>query len=86
MPGICRDNDTAVGDLIPSQSTVFANGEEVIVNGDAVAGHGLSPHAAPTMIAGSNNVFVGGVAVCNAGDLATCGDAATGSSDVNVGD
>lgn len=38
------------------------------------------------MIAGSNNVFVGGVAVCNAGDLATCGDAATGSSDVNVGD
>ena len=86
MPGICRDNDAAVGDLIPSQSTVFANSEEVIVDGDAVAGHGLPPHAAPTMIAGSNNVFVGGVAVCNAGDLATCGDAATRSSDVFVGD
>jgi len=86
MPGICRDNDTAVGDLIPSQSTVFANGEEVIVDGDAVVGHGVSPHDAATMIAGSNNVFVGGVAVCNAGDLATCGDAATGSSDVFVGD
>jgi uncharacterized Zn-binding protein involved in type VI secretion len=38
------------------------------------------------MIAGSNNVFIGGIAVCNAGDLATCGDAATGSSNVNVGD
>lgn len=85
MPGVCRDNDAAVGDLIPSQSTVFANGEEIIVNGDAVANHGLPPHAAPTMVAGSNNVFVGGTAVCNAGDLATCGDAATGSSDVFVG-
>jgi uncharacterized Zn-binding protein involved in type VI secretion len=37
------------------------------------------------MIAGSNNVFIGGVAVVNAGDLATCGDAATGSANVNVG-
>jgi uncharacterized Zn-binding protein involved in type VI secretion len=38
------------------------------------------------MIAGSNNVFIGGVAVVNAGDLATCGDAATGSANVKVGD
>ena len=83
--GICRDIDSAGGDLIPSQSTVYANGEEVIVNGDDVEGHGLPPHAAPTMEAGSKNVFIGGVAVCNAGDLATCGDAATGSSNVNVG-
>lgn len=46
MPGICRDNDAAVGDLIPSQSTVFANGEEVIVDGDAVADtdYHLMPH------------------------------------------
>jgi len=86
MPGVCRDNDTAVGDLIPSQTSVYANGEEIIVNGDSVANHGLPPHDAPTMIAGSNNVFVGNKAVCNEGDLATCGDAATGSSDVFVGD
>ena len=86
MPGICRDNDTAGGDLIPSQTTVKANNEEVIVNGDAVAGHGPGPHAGPTMVAGSKNVFVGGIAVCNAGDLATCGDPATGSSNVIVGD
>ena len=86
MPGISRDNDTAVGDLIPSQTTVFANNKLVIVDGDDVAGHGPGAHASPTMIAGSNNVFIGGVAVVNAGDLATCGDASTGSANVNVGD
>ena len=86
MPGICRDNDAAGGDLIPSQTTVFANNEEVIVHGDDVAGHGPGEHAGPTMVAGSNNVFVGNIAVCNAGDLATCGDAASGSDDVIVGD
>jgi len=86
MPGISRNNDTADGDLIPSQSTVFANGELVIVDGDDVAGHGSGAHASPTMIAGSNNVSIGGIAVVSAGDLATCGDAATGSANVNVGD
>ena len=85
MPGICRNNDTAVGDLIPSQTKVFANGEEVIVNGDAVASHGISPHNAATMVAGSTRIFVDEKAVCNAGDLATCGDAATGSTDVFAG-
>ncbi len=86
MGGISRNNDTAGGDLIPSQTTVFANGELVIVDGDDVAGHGNGAHASPTMIANTNSVFVGGVAVVNAGDLATCGDAATGSANVNVGD
>lgn len=83
--GICRDNDSAGGDLIPSQSTVYANGEKVIVDGDKVAPHGLPPHNAPTMIAGSKSVFIGGVAVCNAEDKATCGHAASGSGNVNVG-
>jgi len=87
MPGVCRDTtDSAGAALIKSQTTVFANSEEVIVHGDSVTGHGGSPHDAPTMVAGSNNVFIGGVAVCNAGDLATCGHAASGSSNVNVGD
>lgn len=83
--GICRDNDTAGGDLIPSQTTVYANGEEVIVDGDDVAGHGSGTHAGPTITAGSKNVFVGGIAVCNAEDTATCGHAATGSDNVFVG-
>ena len=87
MPGISRDNDAAGGDLIPSQTTVFANNEEVIVDGDGVAGHGPTPHIPQTIIAGSNAVFVGEIAVCNAGDKAAiCGEASTGSSDVFVGD
>ena len=86
MSGVSRDNDTAGGDLIPSQSTVKANSNAIIVHGDSVASHGRSPHASPTMIAGSDSVFIGGIAVCNAGDLATCGHAASGSSTVSVGD
>lgn len=86
MPGICRDNDSAGGDLIPSQNTVFANDEEVIVDNDDVEGHGIPPHDSPTMVADSNDVYVGGILVCNEGDLATCGDAASGSADVFVGD
>ena len=85
MPGVTRDNDTAGGDIIPSQSTVKANGYAVIVNGDSVASHGDAPHNSATMVAGSKNVFIGGVAVVNAGDSATCGHASTGSSNVNVG-
>jgi len=85
MPGVCRNVDIAGGLLIATQSTVKANGNNIIINGDPVTGHGDSPHNAPTMIAGSNNVFIGGVAVCNAGDPATCGHIATGSSNVNVG-
>ena len=79
MPGICTDIDTAGGDLIPSQTKVYAGEQLVIV-------HGIPPHDSPTMIAGSKDVFIGGIAVCNAGDLATCGDAATGHAKVNVGD
>jgi uncharacterized Zn-binding protein involved in type VI secretion len=87
MPGISRDNDAAGGDLIPSQTTVFANNEEVIVDNDGVAGHGPPPHTPQTIIAGSNAVFIGEIAVCNAGDKASdCGEASTGSSDVFVGD
>ena len=49
MPGISRNNDTADGDLIPSQTTVFANSELVIVDGDDVEGHGTGAHASPTI-------------------------------------
>lgn len=86
MPGICRDNDTAGGDLISSQSTVFANGQAVITDADSIVNHGDNPHNNAKITANSNNVFVGGKAVCNAGDVATCGHVATGSSNVNVGD
>ena len=32
-----------------------------------------------------NNVFIGGIAVCNAGNLATCGHEAAGLSNVFAG-
>ena len=89
MPGICRVGiDTAGGVIIGivQDGTVFANGALVSVDNDPVQGHGPGPHAGPTMIAGSNNVFINGIAVCNAGDLATCGHTATGSNNVFIGD
>ena len=86
MPGATRHGDTAGGAIISSQSTVKANSKNIIVHGDSVTPHGLNLHAAATMIAGSNNVFIGGIAVVNAGDAATCGHTSNGSSNVNVGD
>ena len=84
MPGVSRDIDTAGGDLIPSQTTVFANDELVIVDNDDVAGHGSGEHAAPTIPAsGVNpNVYVDNKLVIVRGDPATCSDPATGSGNV----
>lgn len=87
MPGISRDNDTAGGDLVPSQNTVFANNQAVIINGDTVAGHGDPPHQTQTIIAANNQVYVANKLAANAGDKASsCGEAATGSDNVGVGD
>lgn len=87
--GISRDNDTASGDLVPTQNTVFANGKKVIVHGDGVESHPpcdtVPIHCSATMTAGSKNVFIGKVAVVNAGDSASCGHTSTGSSNVFVG-
>jgi len=84
MPGVSRDNDTAGGDLIPSQTTVFANDEEIIVDNDDVEGHGSGEHSAPTIPAsGVNpNVYVDNKLAIVKGDPATCGDPSTGSGDV----
>jgi len=51
--------DTAGGTITgPGSLTVFVEGYNVSLPGDAVAGHGLPPHAAPTTNpAGSPNVF-----------------------------
>ena len=89
MPGVCRVGvDVAGGTIIGvvQNGTVFANGSLVSVNNDPVQGHAPGVHAGPGMIAGSKNVFINGIAVCNAGDKATCGHPATGSSNVFVGD
>lgn len=83
MTGISRVGvDTAGGTILGGgQSTVFCNGSVVAVIGDAVAGHGRTPHSSPTMVEGSSTVFAEGIGVCREGDAASCGHTATGSSD-----
>lgn len=83
MPGIARVGvDSAGGTILGGgQSTVYVNGSLAAVIGDAVAGHGLPPHAAPVMVGGSGDVFAEGIGVCREGDAASCGDTASGSSD-----
>ena len=86
MPKVSIDSDSAGGDLIASASTTKFNDLAVVLDGDAVAGHGDGPHAAPTIPAGINStVKVEDKLVVVAGDVATCGHVATGSADVSIG-
>ena len=88
MPGVSRVGvDSAGGTIVgPGVSSVVVNGAPVSVIGDSVAPH--SPggvHLSATMVAGSGTVIAGGIGVVRAGDAASCGDTATGSSDVIAG-
>lgn len=86
MAGISRaGTDSAGGIILTGSVNVRVNGFPVALNGAAVAPHGDSPHNAATMIATTGKVFVNGIAVVRAGDPATCGDTASGSSNVNGG-
>ena len=87
MAGVSRDNDSAGGDLIPSQTSVFVNGNLVIVDGDGVAGHGIYPHIPQTISATlQSTVKIGGKLIVVEGDPADiCGEPATGSSSVFIG-
>jgi uncharacterized Zn-binding protein involved in type VI secretion len=87
MPGISRVGiDSAgsriVGALAP---TVLVNGAPVTVLGAPVLPHGKGPHAGPVMITASSTVSAGGIPICKAGDIASCGHATSGSGDVNAG-
>ena len=87
MPGATRQGtDSAGGTLIQGSSDVTVNGQPSVRLGDAVQGHGKSPHSSPTMAEGSSSVLVNGIPMCHQGHTATCGHPATGSSDVIVGD
>ncbi len=88
MPGISRKFlDTAGGVLInpPYQDTehlqdfCFCEGLPIAVDGQAVTSHGLSPHNTAVMLTSSDVVFINNSGVIRAGDIATCGDTATGS-------
>jgi uncharacterized Zn-binding protein involved in type VI secretion len=87
MPGVSRVGVDSAGGIIlgPGIASVIVNGAPVSVIGDSVAGHGTGPHAGPTMVGGSGTVIAGGIGVVRAGDAASCGDTASGSSDVIAG-
>lgn len=85
MPGIARQGkDSAGGTIVAGSANVFANNSPDARVGDAVAGHGKPPHAAPVMAAGSPNVFSNNIPTSRAGDAASCGHTASGSDDVFV--
>ena len=74
--------DTAGGVITGGgQSFVTIGGLNWAIVGDAVADHA---HTGATMAQGSALVRINGIAVCRAGDLATCGDPATGSGFVSA--
>ena len=83
MPGVCRDNDKCGPyDLKPSQSSVFVEGQAVIVNDDIVGDP--IPHS--TIKATNNStVKINGILVCVAGDKDLDLHVATGSGTVNIG-
>lgn len=84
MTGVARVATDSAGGVIVGvlAPTVYVNGVHVAVLNSAVAGHGTGAHAAPVMAACSATVFAGGIGVCRAGDAASCGDVASGSSNV----
>lgn len=89
MPGISRVRADAAGGTIsgPGCPTVFVNGSPISTLGDLVTPHPPGPpHSpSPTMIQASTTVFAGGKGVVREGDLASCGHAASGSSNVFAG-
>tara|TARA_Y100000296_G_scaffold8510_1_gene10027 strand:- start:458 stop:739 length:282 start_codon:yes stop_codon:yes gene_type:complete len=88
MPKVARMGDLNTGggiiQTIP-QSTVYANGKLISVNGSKGSGHAPGIHAlnAWDTANGSSTVFIEGIAVNDEGDADTCAHARTGgSSDV----
>jgi len=87
MPGVSRvgvdaAGGTIVGNLAP---TVFVNGVPIVVLNATVQGHGLGEHGGPHMAGHSATVFANSIPVCRQGDQASCGHAASGSSNVFSG-
>ena len=77
--------DTAGGVILgPGKPKWTWNGKAISVVGDAVAGNGLPPHAAPKIAVGSPWMTIDGIPVTRAGSSATCGHAATGSPPADI--
>lgn len=88
MHGISRVGMDSAGGTITGalQDFVTVEGALWAVLGDAVAGHGLPPHAGPVMAEGSSFITINGIPVCREGHAASCGHAATGSGSMKISD
>jgi uncharacterized Zn-binding protein involved in type VI secretion len=88
MPGVSRvSQDSAGGTIIGILApTVFVNGTNIVCEGAQVTPHGLGYHASPVMEEHSPNVYANQIPICRQGDVATCDDPATGSSNVFAND
>ncbi len=87
MTGIARKGqDIAGGVAFEGSLNVYVNGTGAVRIGDKVVSHGMLPHSpTPPMVSGSITVKVNGLGVCRAGDVASCGHAITGSTNVFAG-
>ena len=90
MAGVARvGSDTAGGTQLGGGQDWFTiPGGLAVVVGDAVASHAPCPqvpsHCAATMAQGSSWGSIDGIAICRAGDAATCGHPSTGSSWMSI--
>ena len=79
MPGIARVGDSAGGTIVGALvSSVRVNGKPIACKGARVTPHDIDPHMIVAMVGASGSVFAGGIAVCRAGDSASCGHKASG--------
>lgn len=77
--------DSAGGTITgPGASQVRINGVPVALLGDRVASHGNGSHSSASMVEASTVVRINGVGIVRAGDAASCGHAATGSTRVRI--
>lgn len=92
MPAVARDGDLCGGEaggaITATAMTTTVNGLAPVRIGDPIAPHGEPPHAAATMLEGSETVFFEGIGVCRVGDAASCGhtiEEGDASPDTNAG-
>lgn len=85
MPAVARTGDANSGGgiiLTIPQSTVYANGRLISVNGSRGTGHAPGIHARNAWVTsrGSPSVFIEGIPVNDAGDPDTCAHVRVGGS------
>jgi uncharacterized Zn-binding protein involved in type VI secretion len=77
--------DSAGGKVITGSFSVKINNLPVVLVGSIIQDHGRNEHDAAKMIYGFKGVEVENIAVCMAGDIASCGHPLISNSNVEVG-